>query len=617
MKKAKCFSDIHYDIGKIDDKMYSSFTEHLGRSIYTGIYEPGHPNADEDGYRKDVMELVKELGVPVIRYPGGNFVSCYDWHDGIGPKEKRPKRMDYAWSSIETNQFGIDEFCQWAEKVGIEPMIAVNLGTGSIKDAGDLVEYCNHPGGTYWSDLRAQNGHPEPYNIKYWCLGNEMEGSWQAGHLSAEDYTKKALEAAKIMRWVDPSIKLVACGSSYEMLPTYMEWDRTMLTDLYNQVDYLSTHNYTMNSGQGTTNYLASYKQLDSHIKNSAKVIEYVKAKNHFDKDLKICLDEWNVWNFQDIKLDSLDDLMGLTTFEMTSAGKWEIAPPILQEKYSLLDAVVVGGLGISLLNNADTVEIACLAQLINVIAPITTINVMAKRLQENIVEMVEQEKREQQLKYGLMISQVDPHFIYNTMNMITYLAQKNRNEDVIAVNKAMIQILRDRLRIEVDNVYDTVEQEIKVVREYLLIQKYRYTGIFKSVIDIEAGVEPYLIAKNILQPLVENAFFHGILCNTDEEGEVIDGCITIRIRMEEDEVEIIVKDNGAGMSQDKLDELSKPQRKLSSMERGEHIGIKNIKERLDYIYENKYRFQIWSKEGEGTIVTIRIPAIVSSETEK
>lgn len=204
--------------------------------------------------------------------------------------------------------------------------------------------------------------------------------------------------------------------------------------------------------------------------------------------------------------------------------------------------------------------------------------NVMAKRLQENIVEMVEQEKREQQLKYGLMISQVDPHFIYNTMNMITYLAQKNRNEDVIAVNKAMIQILRDRLRIEVDNVYDTVEQEIKVVREYLLIQKYRYTGIFKSVIDIEAGVEPYLIAKNILQPLVENAFFHGILCNTDEEGEVIDGCITIRIRMEEDEVEIIVKDNGAGMSQDKLDELSKPQRKLSSMERGEHIGIKNIK---------------------------------------
>lgn len=374
MKNAKCFSDRHYPIGKIDDKLYSSFTEHLGRCIYSGIYEPGHPTADENGYRQDVAELVKELGVPVIRYPGGNFVSCYDWHDGIGPKENRPKRMDYAWSTVETNEFGIDEFCQWAEKVGVEPMIAVNLGTGSIKDAGDLVEYCNHPGGTYWSDLRGKNGHPEPYNIKYWCLGNEMEGSWQAGHLSAEDYTKKAMEAAKIMRWVDPSIKLVACGSSYETLPTYLEWDRIMLTELYNQVDYISTHNYTMNAGQGTTNFLASYKQLDTHIKNSAKVVEFVKAKNHFDKDIKICLDEWNVWNFQDIKLDSLADLDGLTTFEMTSAEKWETAPSILQEKYSLLDALVVGGLGITLLNNVDTVEIACLAQLINVIAPITTV---------------------------------------------------------------------------------------------------------------------------------------------------------------------------------------------------------------------------------------------------
>lgn len=374
MKSAKCFSDKHYPIGKIDEKLYASFTEHLGRSIYSGIYEPGHPTADEKGYRQDVADLVKELGVPVIRYPGGNFVSCYDWHDGIGPKENRPKRMDYAWASIETNEFGIDEFCQWARKVGVEPMIAVNLGTGNIKDAGDLVEYCNHPGGTWWSDLRAKNGHPEPYKVKYWCLGNEMEGGWQAGHLSAEDYTKKALEAAKIMRWVDPSIKLVACGSSYEMLPTYLDWDRVMLTGLYEQVDYISTHNYTMNSGQGTASFLASYRQLDNHIKNSARAVEFVKAKNHFEKDIKICLDEWNVWNFQDIKLDSLDDLAGLTTFEMTSAEKWEIAPGILQEKYSLLDALVVGGLGITLLNNVDTVEIACLAQLVNVIAPITTV---------------------------------------------------------------------------------------------------------------------------------------------------------------------------------------------------------------------------------------------------
>lgn len=373
MKHVTLFSDSHYKIAPVDDKIYSSFTEHLGRCIYSGIYEPGHPKADENGFREDVIDLIKDLSVPVIRYPGGNFVSCYDWHDGIGPKEQRPKRLDYAWSSIETNQFGIDEFCQWAEKVGVEPMIAVNLGTGNIKDAGDLVEYCNFPGGTYWSDLRIANGHKEPYHVKYWCLGNEMEGSWQAGHLSAEDYAKKALEAAKIMRWVDPTIKLIACGSSYEMLPTYLEWDRVMLKDLYNQVDYLSTHNYTMNTGQGTRNYLASYKQLDEHIKSSKKVLDYVKVQNKFKKDIKICLDEWNVWNFQDIKMDSLADLNGVTTFEMTSAEKWEIAPPILQEKYSLLDALTFGGLGIALLNNVDSVEIACLAQLINVIAPITT----------------------------------------------------------------------------------------------------------------------------------------------------------------------------------------------------------------------------------------------------
>jgi alpha-N-arabinofuranosidase len=344
MKKADLYVNRRYTIGEVSPMMYSSFIEHLGRAVYTGLYQPGHPAADEDGFRKDTMAAVQTLHVPMIRYPGGNFVSCYDWKDGIGPREKRPRRLEYAWSSIETNQFGIDEFCRWAKKAGVEPMIAVNLGTGSILDAGHLVEYCNHPSGTYWSDLRIQNGSPEPYGIRYWCLGNEMEGNWQAGHLSAEDYTKKALEAAKIMRWVDPGIKLIACGSSYEMLPTYLEWDRIMLDQLLKQVDYLSTHSYTMNAGQGTTNFLAAYKALDQHIKNTRRVIEYVKARKNSDKELGICLDEWNVWNFQDIELKSLDDLLELTTFTMTSAGRWEVAPPILQEKYSLLDALTVGG---------------------------------------------------------------------------------------------------------------------------------------------------------------------------------------------------------------------------------------------------------------------------------
>jgi alpha-N-arabinofuranosidase len=312
----------------------------------------------------------------MIRYPGGNFVSNYDWKDGIGPKDKRPVRLDFAWVSTETNQVGIDDFCRWAEKAGIEPMIAVNLGTGSAKDAGELVEYCNHPGGTYWSDLRIKNGHKEPYKIKYWCLGNEMEGDWQAGHMNAADYAKKAKEAAKIMHWVDPTIKLIACGSSYHMLPEYLEWDRIMLTEMWDFVDYLSTHYYVARSmallsgGNTIADYLAAYKGLDDHIKNSVHALDYVKSKLNKKKDIPICLDEWNVWNFQDLEITSME---GLISMKSTKAKAWEVAPPICEEQYSLLDALVLGGLGITLLNNADRVEIACLAQLVNTIAPITT----------------------------------------------------------------------------------------------------------------------------------------------------------------------------------------------------------------------------------------------------
>ncbi len=367
--------DTLFPIGKIDPKVWSSFTEHLGRSIYGGIYDPGKPFSDEDGFRQDVKEAVKDLDLGVIRYPGGNFVSNYDWKDGIGPKKDRKKRMDFAWSTVEPNQFGIDDFCAWAEKVGVSPMIAVNLGTGTIKSAAQLVEYCNHDSGTYWSDLRIKNGHREPYHIKYWCLGNEMEGDWQAGHMTAAQYADKAREAAKMMKWVDPDIKLVACGSSYEMLPTYLKWDETIMKQLYPYVDYISTHNYNMNSGQGTKNFLASWKQLDDHIQNTKNVLNYSKSlqPKFKNKDIKICLDEWNVWNMQDIKIDSLDDLNGMTTFELTDAKKWEEHPAILQEKYSLLDALVVGGLGITILNNVDAIEISCLAQLLNVISPITT----------------------------------------------------------------------------------------------------------------------------------------------------------------------------------------------------------------------------------------------------
>ena len=362
LKKAEYLADREFKVGEVDEKVFSSFAEHLGRCIYSGLYEPGHPEADEQGFRKDTLKLVKELGVPMVRYPGGNFVSCFDWTDSIGPKEERPRRMDYAWASIETNEFGLDEFVDWAKKAEIEPMMAVNLGTDSIRSAGYLVEYCNHPSGTYWSDLRIKNGHKEPYNIKYWCLGNEMEGPWQAGHLSAEDYAKKALEAAKVMRWVDPSIKLIASGSSYEMLSSYLDWDRTILMELYDHIDYISTHAYYMNKNNcvGTTNYLASYKQLDTHLKATQTALDFVQAKTAKEKTVQICLDEWNVWNFSDIVFNSMSDLIGMTTFKMTSAKPWEVAPSILEEKYSLLDALVLGGLAITLLQHEHSVVIGC-----------------------------------------------------------------------------------------------------------------------------------------------------------------------------------------------------------------------------------------------------------------
>ncbi|GAA3776345.1 alpha-L-arabinofuranosidase AbfA [Microbacterium kribbense] len=372
-KRATLHANGWFQIGRTDDRLWSSFTEHLGRCIYGGLYDPDSPHSDDLGFRTDVQDAVRGLGLGLVRYPGGNFVSNYDWKDGIGPVSDRPRRMDFAWSSIESNRFGVDEFLQWAERTGVEPMLAVNLGTGTIKDAAELVEYCNHPGGTYWSDLRRANGREEPYNVTYWCLGNEMEGSWQAGHMSAAEYAGKAREAAKMMRWVDKDIKLIACGSSYHMLPEYLDWDRIVLGELYPYVDFVSTHYYTMNSGQGDSAFLASYADLDRHIKNAAAAVDFVRAKNEDCPPIPICLDEWNVWNFQDIKMDSLDDLLGKTTFEMTSAQPWEEAPAILQEQYSLLDALTFGGLGITILNNVDTVAISCLAQLVNVIAPITT----------------------------------------------------------------------------------------------------------------------------------------------------------------------------------------------------------------------------------------------------
>lgn len=357
MKKAKLILDKDYSIGYVDKRLYGSFIEHLGRAVYSGIYEPGHPEADEQGFRKDIIELVKQLNVPIIRYPGGNFVSGYNWTDGIGPIKERPTRLDLAWQSIETNEVGIDEFADWCRKANSKVMAAVNLGTGSPQDAGYMLEYCNHPGGTYWSDLRKKNGRPDPHNIKVWCLGNEMDGPWQIGHLSAEDYGKKALETAKIMKWIDPSIELVACGSSGANMPTYPEWDRIVLEYLYDHVDYISLHRYyETDENTDIADFLASFSDMDRFIKTIAATADYVKAKKRSNKTLMLSFDEWNVWYIKKVKL-----------------YPWEIAPAILEDIYTLLDALVFGGLMCTLVNNCDRVKMACLAQLVNVIAPIFT----------------------------------------------------------------------------------------------------------------------------------------------------------------------------------------------------------------------------------------------------
>lgn len=344
-----------FELGNVDKNLFSSFIEHLGRAVYTGIYEPGHPLADEQGFRKDVIEMVKDLKVSLVRYPGGNFLSGYNWKDGIGPKDKRPVRLDRAWHTIEPNEIGIDEFFDWTKKSGTEIMGAVNMGTGSIQDAGDLVEYCNFPGETYWSDLRKANGHAAPLNIKTWCIGNEMDGPWQIGHLTADDYGRKALETGKLMKMTDDSIKLVVCGSSTSGMPTYPEWDRIVLEHTYDTADYISIHRYYENFGNDD-DFLASFYDMDQFIKTACATCDYVKAVKRSSKTMYLSFDEWNIW------------------YQQKQEGHpWMKAPRILEDHYSLLDALTFGGLAITLLNHADRVKVACLAQLVNVIAPIFT----------------------------------------------------------------------------------------------------------------------------------------------------------------------------------------------------------------------------------------------------
>ena len=355
---------VHFDepVAPVSDRLFGSFVEHMGRAVYTGIYEPGHPTADCHGFRGDVLALVRELGATVIRYPGGNFVSGFRWEDGVGPRENRPVRLDVAWHSVETNEVGLHEFAEWADDAGVEIMQAVNLGTRGIDAAAALLEYSNHAGRTARADERRANGRETPFGITLWCLGNEMDGPWQIGHKTADEYGRLASETGRVMKWVDPSIELVAAGSSNADMPTFGEWERTVLAHSADVIDHISLHAYYEETGGDVASFLASGVALDRYIAEVATIIDESLAEQGLDKTIGISVDEWNVWyqsRFNEVDKPPL------------FAGDWNEHPRIIEDEYSVTDAVVVGSLLMSLLRNADRVSMANLAQLVNVIAPI------------------------------------------------------------------------------------------------------------------------------------------------------------------------------------------------------------------------------------------------------
>lgn len=363
-KKARMIVDKSFRIGRVDDRLFGSFIEHLGRAVYNGIYQPGHESSDEQGFRQDVIEAVRELQVPIVRWPGGNFVSNYFWEDGVGPKDQRKKRLDLAWRSMEINQVGIHEFVNWTRKAGAEVMMAVNLGTRGIDAACNLLEYCNIPGGTWYSDMRRRNGEEQPFGIHTWCLGNEMDGEWQIGHKTAQEYGRLAAETGKAMKLIDPSIELVSCGSSFVAMPTFPEWEAVTLEHTYDYADYVSLHQYYGNTKNDTADYLASSQDMEHFIHTVISVCDYIKAKKRSKKTMKLSFDEWNVW-FHSSEAD--DDTM--------KNRPWQVAPGLLEDIYTFEDALMVGLMLITLLKHADRIKVACLAQLVNVIAPIMTEN--------------------------------------------------------------------------------------------------------------------------------------------------------------------------------------------------------------------------------------------------
>lgn len=351
MKKAAVIADRHFQIGKVEDRMIGSFIEQQGSCIYNGIYEPTHPTADEDGFRKDVLEMTRQLNLSVIRFPGGNYTSGYDWMDGIGPRDQRPARLELAWKSIDPNHIGLHEYVNWIRKAGAEPLMTINLGTGTVKEAQRLVEYANFPCGTAMSDLRIRNGQKEPFNIRTWCLGNELDGEWQINHKTAYEYGRIAAETARVLRTMDPALELVAVGSSSDQMATYPKWDYEVLMQTYHDVDFLALHKYILREGRSLGAYLAMPLEMEKMIHKITATCDYVKSVLHSSKVMKLTFDEF----------------MPCTNGTVIEPQPWL---PSGEERdpsnFNLSEALVFGSMLITLLRHSDRVKMACQSILIN-----------------------------------------------------------------------------------------------------------------------------------------------------------------------------------------------------------------------------------------------------------
>lgn len=427
MKKTTLHLHSRFVVDAVDPRVFGGFLEHLGRAVYEGVYEPSSKHADEHGCRTDVLEALKRLRFTAMRYPGGNFVSGYHWEDAVGPRENRPQTLDLAWQSIETNQFGPNEFLELSKRMGWTPMMAVNLGTGTPEEARNWLEYCNNKGGTKYADLRRSHGYENPWDVKLWCLGNEMDGPWQIGHVPAETYAINAQQTARMMKMVDPKVELVVCGSCAINLPTYLEWDRKVLEHCKDDVEYISLHRYVENPEHDTENFLAVTNSIDQQIEAMDSVCASVHHTKKTKRKVKLSFDEWNVW-YRAREAEHLD-------------GRGKIAPHLLEEVYNLEDALVAAGFLNSFIRHADSVKIANIAQIVNVIAPLLTrgdemvfqtifypIEMMAKRREGLSLQVRVEGDGYQSKDYGY-VSTLDSSAILNGNELSVFLVNRDTSQ--------------------------------------------------------------------------------------------------------------------------------------------------------------------------------------------